>query len=333
MDVNQKIDELIEIVDSARAMPMSASCVVNRAQVLDLLNEMKQSLPDVLAQAQRVLDDRDAVIEDGRREAGRIVAAARDERGSMVSSTEVAREAQTESGRMRDSAMEEAARIRAEADEYVDQKLANFEVVLTKTLQAVGRGRDKMRGTNAMEELGRHVQEQDAVDAERAYDRFDDDFERAEQEPAAPFEERQFEDTGVYHRIAEEPYPQHNGYEEAYQESSPRGYGQPEPYADGQRGYDSGSFNRPEYPDPVLTGAHQGGYEYQNGYQAPAGEYGEAAEYHQNGYPAANEYGARGYGQPAAAEPDRNSEYPADATSYFDTGLIDVRQFRDSYGR
>ena len=53
VDVNAKIDELIEIVESARAMPMSASCVINRAQVLDLLDDLKRGLPEEMDKASK----------------------------------------------------------------------------------------------------------------------------------------------------------------------------------------------------------------------------------------------------------------------------------------
>ena len=55
MDVHDKLDELSTLVEGARAMPMSASCVVNRAQVLDLLDEARSMLPQSLATADDVL--------------------------------------------------------------------------------------------------------------------------------------------------------------------------------------------------------------------------------------------------------------------------------------
>ncbi len=69
------------------------------------------------------------------------------ERGSLISDTEVARRSQNEADRILAEARQEAEEIRAEADDYVDSKLANFEVVLTKTLGSVGRGREKLLGT------------------------------------------------------------------------------------------------------------------------------------------------------------------------------------------
>ncbi|NUU24142.1 MAG: cell division initiation protein, partial [Streptomycetaceae bacterium] len=134
MDVSPKLDELIALVESARSMPMSASCVVNRAEVIARLEEIRALLPEEFAQARRILGDREAVIEEGRRESERVVAAAREERGALIADTEVAREAYGEAERLLADARRDAERIRAEADDYVDQKLANFEVVLTKTL-------------------------------------------------------------------------------------------------------------------------------------------------------------------------------------------------------
>jgi hypothetical protein len=158
VDVHDKLDELISLVDNARAMPMSASCMVNRAEVLALLQDIKQLLPEEFRHAELLLRDREAVIEEGRREAERILASAHEQRGSLVSDTEVAREAQIRAQQVKTEAMQEAYAIRQEVDDYVDQKLANFEVVLNKTLTAVHRGRDKLRGRQEMDALGEHVQ-------------------------------------------------------------------------------------------------------------------------------------------------------------------------------
>ncbi|ANH93635.1 cell division initiation protein [Streptomyces sp. SAT1] len=147
MDVQKKLDEIVSTVSGARSMPMSASCVVNRAALLALLEEVRQALPGSLAQAQELIGDRDQMVEEARREAERIIESAHAERGSLISDTEVARRSQAEADRILTEARQEAEEVRAEADDYVDSKLANFEVVLTKTLGSVGRGREKLLGT------------------------------------------------------------------------------------------------------------------------------------------------------------------------------------------
>ncbi|MEU9335293.1 cell division initiation protein [Streptomyces sp. NPDC048290] len=147
MDVQKKLDEIVAAVSSARSMPMSASCVINRAEMLSMLEEVRAALPGSLAQAQELIGGREQMVEQARLEADRIIQGAHAERGSLISDTEVARRSQAEGDRILGDARTEAEEIRAEADDYVDSKLANFEVVLTKTLGSVGRGREKLLGT------------------------------------------------------------------------------------------------------------------------------------------------------------------------------------------
>ncbi|MGB8941002.1 MAG: cell division initiation protein, partial [Streptomyces sp.] len=147
MDVQKKIDEIVDAVGSARSMPMSASCVVNRADLLSMLEEVRQALPGSLAQAQELIGGREQLVEQARQEADRIIETAHAERGSLISDTEVARNSQSEAERILAEARQAADEVRVEADDYVDSKLANFEVVLTKTLGSVGRGREKLLGT------------------------------------------------------------------------------------------------------------------------------------------------------------------------------------------
>ncbi|WP_432018605.1 cell division initiation protein [Streptomyces sp. 1222.5] len=147
MDVQKKLDEIVSAVEGARGMPMSASCVINRAELLAMLDEVRQALPGSLAQAQELIGGREQMVEQARAEADRIISDAHAHRGSLISDTEIARRSQAEGDRILDEARKEADQVRAEADDYVDSKLANFEVVLTKTLGSVGRGREKLLGT------------------------------------------------------------------------------------------------------------------------------------------------------------------------------------------
>lgn len=146
MDVHEKLDELSSLVEEARSMPMSASCIVNRAELLGLLEELRELLPEEFRHAQLLLDDREAVVEEGRREAQRVIAEAEVQRDLLTSENAVMAAAEVRAEEIRLAAVEEAQTMRAEVDDYVDSKLANFEVVLDKTMAAVHRGRDKLRG-------------------------------------------------------------------------------------------------------------------------------------------------------------------------------------------
>ena len=323
MDVNAKIDELIEIVESARAMPMSASCVINRAQVLDLLDDLKRGLPEEMDKARRVLADRESVVEDGRREAERLLERTRSERESIIGNTDVSREARGAAERILVEARREAEQMRAEAEDWVDQKLANFEVVLTKTIQAVGRGREKMRGsTNPMEELGKHVDEQDVAQEERRRSR---DFSGENQFDG--YESQNF--TVEAFSEAERPYEQGGEYEQAgyperqdeyanqgaYASDQHDGYSSYEQGAYDQgaaQGYGTGEFHTQQPQLPPAPNHYGGGQEYGDGYGQPQQQ--------------------PQYGQPPQQRQGTPAQYPADETSYFDTGLIDVRQFQHDGG-
>jgi cell division septum initiation protein DivIVA len=153
VDVHDKLDELTKMVESARSMPMSASCIVNRGEVLGLLEELRELLPEEFRHAQLLLQDRDAVLDEGRREVQRRLEDAEVQRARRVAETDVVSEAVRHAEQIRAAAVEEAQSMRDEVDDYVDTKLANFEVVLDKTLSAVHRGRDKLRGRSAAQEL------------------------------------------------------------------------------------------------------------------------------------------------------------------------------------
>ncbi len=152
MDVDEKLEELAQLVEEAKSVPLSASCMVNRAQVLDLIDEIHDLLPESLTHADHLLADRSAVVEEGHREAEAIVAQAREEQTRMLSQHEVYLVAVAEAEAMRAETAAECERMRRETDDYIDGKLATFEIALHKTLTAVERGRDRVRG-GAEEEI------------------------------------------------------------------------------------------------------------------------------------------------------------------------------------
>ena len=134
-------------------MPMSASAGVNRAELLKLLDELKEGLSAAFSDAQQVIADRDTLLEEARLEAERIVQDARNERERIVSDTEVFRVAKRRADEELDHARTESEGLRTETDDYVDGKLANFEITLERTLEAVKRGRERLAGRSALDSL------------------------------------------------------------------------------------------------------------------------------------------------------------------------------------
>jgi cell division septum initiation protein DivIVA len=163
VDIMARIQQIEELVQEAKSMPLSSSVLVNREEMLELLESARGELPEEIKQARWVVKDREELLGKARRDADGIQQKAMTERARIVSQQEVVRVAKEEAERIVAEARELARQIRLEAEDYVDAKLAQFEVALEKTrgelersIGQVQRGRDKLRGvTSAQEEFGR----------------------------------------------------------------------------------------------------------------------------------------------------------------------------------
>ena len=143
-DTAALLNQLRETLDAARSMPLSASVMLNRDEFGELLQDAIDGLPEELKQARWLLKERDDVLERAQREAERIIDVARVRAERMVERTEVVREARRSAEDMVDQAGRLAAQMRLEAEDYVDRKLASFEVVLDRTMQQVAKGRERL---------------------------------------------------------------------------------------------------------------------------------------------------------------------------------------------
>jgi cell division septum initiation protein DivIVA len=152
VDPLESIDQIIALVEGARSAPMSRSnFVFDRADMINLLDQLRADLPGELRRATALLEERDKIVEAGRREAERIISEAEAEHTRLVSINEIVVSAEHEASRMINEARAETQRLRDEVDDYVDTALANFEQFLTRSLASIERGRDKM---HALREIG-----------------------------------------------------------------------------------------------------------------------------------------------------------------------------------
>jgi cell division septum initiation protein DivIVA len=159
MDIGARLQQIEELIQEAKSMPLSSSALVNREDVLEILEAARGELPEEIKQARWVVKDREELLAKARRNGESIVAKAHQERAHLVSEQEVVRAALEESERILSEAREQARQIRLEAEDYVDAKLAQYEIALEKvgaevekSLKQVRRGRDKLRGLSPAEE-------------------------------------------------------------------------------------------------------------------------------------------------------------------------------------
>jgi F0F1-type ATP synthase membrane subunit b/b' len=166
MDLAGRLAQLEQIVRDAKSMPLSSSVLISRDEVLEMLHEMQESLPEEIKQARWVVKDREELLAKARAEGDRIVEQAREDQRRMALKDAVAKRAQEESARMLQEAEDTTGAMRREAEDYVDAKLAQFEIALrkiledaqgtarglAKTLDQVEVGRDRLRSPTTVAE-------------------------------------------------------------------------------------------------------------------------------------------------------------------------------------
>jgi hypothetical protein len=147
LDAEGLMRRALDVVNGAKAMPLSASVLVSREEVAGLLVEAIERLPDELRQARWLLREREEFLAEQAREAEALMEEVRVQAERMVSRTEIVRQANQVAQRILDDANEESRRMRHEAEDYCDQKLAGMEIVLDRTMRTVQAGRAKLQAT------------------------------------------------------------------------------------------------------------------------------------------------------------------------------------------
>jgi hypothetical protein len=140
------LEAIASAVSTARAMPMSSSVLVNRAELLDLVDQARDVLPTQLTRADQVLADAATARAEAQAGADEILARARREAAALVDQEAVVVAAQERAAQLVAEAEEIAERLQREADDYCDRRLADFEIDLGKVLGQVQAGRAKLAG-------------------------------------------------------------------------------------------------------------------------------------------------------------------------------------------
>ena len=148
MDSIEKLNTAIAIVEEARGVPLSASCVVHRGEMLEILEGAREFLPADLSGAEDIIAKRDQIIEEGRTSAESMIATAREDVSRMVEQTSIVQAARDEAQRILDEARDVAEDERREVEAYIDGRLATLEVILNKTMEDVARGRERLEGAD-----------------------------------------------------------------------------------------------------------------------------------------------------------------------------------------
>jgi len=139
------LDQAIHYVEQANSMPLSASVLINREELLNLLYTAREQTPQEINYARKMLQERNHYMSKVRREAEEIIDRAKDKAAHLMQKTEIMKEAERNARRLLEEAQGKANHLRQETYKYCDSKLGRFENILGKVMQEVQTGRSKFQ--------------------------------------------------------------------------------------------------------------------------------------------------------------------------------------------
>ena len=153
-DAETLLRRAIDIIASAPTMPLSSSPRIDRDEIIELLEESLHRLPDEMRQARWMIKERQEFVSKTRREADELLEAARVQAERMVQRTEVVRAAEQRARQISEAADADSRRLRHETEDFLDQRLGSFEILLDKLQKTVHAGRSRLSiGAHRSEEV------------------------------------------------------------------------------------------------------------------------------------------------------------------------------------
>ncbi len=143
----------IDTIVTAPSMPLSSTPRLDRDELIELLEEALSRLPEEIRQARWMLKERQEFLEKTKREADELLGAARQQAERLVQRTEVVRAAEARAQQVIDAADAESRRLRNETEDFLDQRLGSFEILLDRLTKTVANGRQRLSiGINVVPE-------------------------------------------------------------------------------------------------------------------------------------------------------------------------------------
>lgn len=149
-EVEALLEEAIEMLAEARPLPMSTTVKVARDDLLHLLEQAQERLPEEVRAARWLLKEREDFIAKARREHQALIDEGRAQVSRMVERQQVVKDAEARARKILDDAQADANTMKRQVEEYCDAKLARFEAVLVQTTETVQKGRQKLLGMSEL---------------------------------------------------------------------------------------------------------------------------------------------------------------------------------------
>lgn len=144
--IEELVNMLYDMISDAWGLPFGAEkCLLERDKVLDLIDEIRANLPKDLEQARVIVENRNEIISQAKREAESIKRAAEGKARQMVAEDEIVVTSRQKSNEMVTTAENKAREIRRAANEYVDDTLKRLEEIMAQALSEMRNSRQQFK--------------------------------------------------------------------------------------------------------------------------------------------------------------------------------------------
>ena len=140
MDILHLVDRLEELFNNSRAIPLTHNVIVDEDKFLDIIDQMRISVPEEVKKAQEVFTKKDRFMAQAQEEANRTLQLARDKATDLVDKEVLVSDAKRRADQIIDQAREEAENVKAGADQYAQESLLNLEHAMEQLLTQVRNG-------------------------------------------------------------------------------------------------------------------------------------------------------------------------------------------------
>ena len=156
-DTESILEDVIHTIASAPNVPLSSTPRIDRDHVVALLQDAQACMPEEIRQARWMLKERAEFMAKTQREADEIVEAARVQAERMVQRTEVVRAAELRARQILEAGEADSRRLKNETEDFLDQRLGSFEILLDRLTRTVAQGRERLRIVGAAPDVPAQV--------------------------------------------------------------------------------------------------------------------------------------------------------------------------------
>ena len=140
MDILHLIDRLEELFNESRAMPFTHNVIVDEDRMLDIIDQMRITIPEEVKKAQQLLNQSERILAQAEEKANRTTALAEEKASELISENMLTEKANLRAEKILTQARADAEATRIDADNYVIETLSGVEDELSRLLNQVHNG-------------------------------------------------------------------------------------------------------------------------------------------------------------------------------------------------